>query len=290
MRGIWRIERWLQCRKEARLLRRAERAVAAFPKITKKQPHGLPGELIISLTSYPARFGTLASTIKSLLDQQIQADRTILWVGLDDLGQLPPGVTQLQTHGLEIRPCEDTRSFKKIIPALEEFPLAYIATADDDLYYPPDWLKLLAGEFKEESPSIVCLRAHIAKILDNGRFAPYAAWELATQALTDRSPTELLFPTGVGGVLYPPNCFSPQVTDQSCFLELCPHADDIWLFWMAEIADTPHRQVPGSYDMVYWPGSQEVGLFLENLYNERNDQQIRAMEQYFGPIASNFSL
>lgn len=265
-------------------MRRAECAVAAFPKIAKKQAHGLPGELIVSLTSYRARFVTLALTIKSLLDQRIQADRTILWVGFNDIDQLPPEVTRLQSQGLEIRPCEDIRSFTKIIPALEEFPSAYIVTADDDVYYPPDWLKLLVGGFKENSPAIVCLRAHVANIQDDGYLTPYATWELVTHALTDRSPTELLFPTGVGGVLYPPNCFPQRVTDKSCFLELCPHADDVWLFWMAEIAKTPHIRVPHSIEIVNWTGSQEIGLFHENLYNDRNDQQVRAMEKYFGLI------
>jgi hypothetical protein len=35
--------------------------------------------------------------------------------------------------GLEIRTCRDLRSVKKLVPALEEFPRAFIATADDDL-------------------------------------------------------------------------------------------------------------------------------------------------------------
>ena len=39
--------------------------------------HSLPAELIVSLTSYPARFATLALTLESLLAQTIRANRMI---------------------------------------------------------------------------------------------------------------------------------------------------------------------------------------------------------------------
>ena len=71
---------------------------ARRPRAGRK--HSLPGELIVSLTSYPARFGTLHLTLGCLLDQSIKADRTILWIAHDDLDQLPAAVRELEQHGL----------------------------------------------------------------------------------------------------------------------------------------------------------------------------------------------
>src|SRR6185312_7028817 len=102
-------------------LARAEHAVARFTRQTGR-PHGLHGELIVSLTSYPARFGVLGKTIKSLLSQTIRPDRTVLWVAHNDFVEIPTAVRNLEQHGLEIRLCEDIRSYKKIVPSLRQWP------------------------------------------------------------------------------------------------------------------------------------------------------------------------
>ena len=44
------------------------------------RPHGLPVPLIISLTSFPARYDTLHLTLKSLMGQSVRPDRVILWL------------------------------------------------------------------------------------------------------------------------------------------------------------------------------------------------------------------
>ncbi|BAB51279.1 acyltransferase family protein [Mesorhizobium japonicum] len=99
-----------------------------WPLRGKGRPHGLPGELIVSLTSYPKRFPTLHLTLRCLLSQTIAPNRVILWLTAEDAAQLPASVTDLKCHGLEIRFCKDIRSYKKIIPTLLAFPSAYIVT------------------------------------------------------------------------------------------------------------------------------------------------------------------
>jgi hypothetical protein len=44
---------------------------------------------------------------------------------------------------------------------------------------------------------------------------------------------ESYFPTGVGGILYPPKCFHKDIADKELFLKLAPNADDIWFWAMA---------------------------------------------------------
>ncbi len=90
---------------------------------SRGRPHGLPGELIVSLTSYPPRFRTLDLTLRCLLTQTVRPDRVILWIAEADMAKLPPAVVALVEYGLDIRACKDTRSYKKIIPALAAFLL-----------------------------------------------------------------------------------------------------------------------------------------------------------------------
>lgn len=137
----------------------------------------------------------------SLLQQTVRPDRVILWLEAGERARLPPAVTRLVARGLEIRECEDgLRPYKKIVPALETFPEAYIATADDDCLYPPDWLSGLVGAVGS-AREILCYRGHWIKRDADDNPKPYKEWERISRRL--ESSFELL-PTGVEGVLYPP--------------------------------------------------------------------------------------
>lgn len=248
----------------------------AWPR--QGRPHGLGGELIVSLTSYPPRFPTLHRTIRSLLDQTVRPDRLILWIAHVDLGLLPKRVNRLQARGLEIRTCDDLLSYKKLIPALEVFPDAFVATADDDTYYPSDWLETLVDGV--DRSTITCHRAHRLVSDGNGKLAPYLDWEFDVQDDQAREPSTDLVPTGVGGILYPPHALDPIVTDRSLFQGLCPHGDDLWFYWCARMAGTPCRKVGHRMRRISWEGTQDSALWNAN---ERggNDRMIRALQAEF---------
>jgi len=241
--------------------------------------HGLTGELIVSLTSYPARYGTLHLTLGCLLDQSVEADRTILWIADQDMNQLPAAVRELERRGLEIRPCDDLRSFKKLVPALEAFPDAFVATADDDVHYPRDWLEtLVAGT---EPGVITCHRAHRIKQATSGQLLPYLDWSFDIQNTGSGRPSADLLPTGVGGILYPPGCLDTRATDQHTFEHLCPHGDDLWFYWCARMAGTLCRKVGGKFRAMPWPGTQDSSLWIGNEAGG-NDRMIRALVDEFG--------
>ncbi|MEG3174735.1 hypothetical protein U1872_00720 [Sphingomonas sp. RB3P16] len=282
MRGTWRIRQFFAKRRLARRAREAVTAVQRFPRIARRESHGLPTELIVTLTSYPGRFATLAATIKSLLDQQILPDRTVLWLGHDDVAKLPEDVLELASHGLEIRGCEDIRSFTKLIPAMTEWPGATLVTADDDVYYPPNWLGGLVEAHRADPDNIIAWRAHVARADPEGRLARYVDWEFATSRTHVDEPFAALFPTGVGGVLYPSGSLHPDVFDQDAFTTLCPRNDDVWFYWMAKRAGTRHSRVDGWIDLIEWPSSQQIGLRVDNVEGDGNDRQIRAVEGAYG--------
>lgn len=240
-------------------------------------PHGLPAPLMVSLTSYPPRFHALASTLKCLLMQSVKPDQVVLWLAPDDRDLLPAKVLALQRVGLCIETCADLGPFKKLVPARERWPDAFVATADDDVFYPRNWLAELIAGWSPELREIPCHRAHAIALSGDCTPAPYAHWRFEARP-GEASP--VVFPTGVGGVLYPPGCLHAEATDAALFGSLCPTADDAWFYWMARRQGWVFRRV-GGRRFVCWPRTQEVALKHENTAH-RNDLQISRLVARFG--------
>jgi len=83
-------------------------------------------------------------------------------------------------------------------------------------------------------------------------------------------------------VLYPPGSLAPEVTNSAAIQELCPDADDIWLYWMGHLAGSRYRQVGGPFRQVAWPRSQRTSLQSQNIDQGRNDVQMAMMQARYG--------
>ena len=256
--------------KHARRIRAAEAEIAARSFTPK--PHGLDAPLVVSLTSFGPRLPVVGKVLQSLLRQTVRPDRVILWLTEADAGLLPEEVRAL---GAEIRTCPNWKSYKKIVPTLLEAPDAYIVTADDDVYYGPDWL---AGLVARAGAGVVCHRGHRIGLTD-GQPRPYGGWEWNIGA---PAAGLLIFPTGVGGVLYAPGVFHPDVTDAGKFTRLAPSADDVWLYWMHRLRGSRPEKVGGKFRVVEWPGSQTQNLRGGNLGSGGNDRALQAMIAEYG--------
>ncbi|WP_413989297.1 hypothetical protein ACMDCR_25465 [Labrys okinawensis] len=244
------------------------------------KPSGLPHPLVLSLTSYPPRFPTLAATLKSLLMQSVQADHVELWIAEKDMAALPQAVLELRAHGLSIRACSDLRSYKKIIPALSAHPDAVIVTADDDAYYWPTWLEELVAAYDPDRREVLCHRGHRIALRGDGLPAPYRTWEFDTP---DGSSSLSTFPTGLGGVLYRPGILPAEAMREDLFRRYCPTGDDIWLFWMVALNGARFRKVGPVRRFILWRGGQDVALYNQNVVGEDgNDIQIAAMIEAYG--------
>jgi hypothetical protein len=249
--------------------------------------HSLPGELVVSLTSYPPRFPTLHLTLRSLLMQSVRPDRLALWIAHADMPLLPSKVRDLETFGMEVRECDDLKSYKKLVPSIECFPRSFIVTADDDLYYPPDWLSVLIDGFRAEAPAILSRRAVRLKRSSRG-LAPFKEWEHDVQDARARELSNDLMPETGGGALYPPGSLSEKVTDRTLFERLAPSGDDLWFYWCARLAGTQVRKVGDSLVVTGWSGSAASALWNENQLG-RNDDMVRALEKEFGTESLNLS-
>ncbi|CAM3256035.1 glycosyltransferase family 2 protein [Paracoccus nototheniae] len=263
--------------KQRRRQARAMADIAARPT-GPGRAHGLGSELIVSLTSYPARFGTLLPTLQALTLQSVQPDRVILWLDDGDALHLPPDIRSMA--GLEIRTCPAWRSYKKIVQTLIAHPGAFVVTADDDLYYAFDWLEGLT-DAAGAGARIACHRAHQV-VLHNDRPAPYEQWRHNLDA-PDAGP--LVFPTGVSGVIYAPGVFHPDVTRDDLFMRLAPGADDLWLYWMGRMAGSAPVKIGGRNRILEWQGSQETSLRAVNRPAQGmggNDRAIAALMDHYG--------
>lgn len=245
--------------------------------------------LVVSLTSYEERFDDLVISIYSLLNQSIKPDRIILWLSDKlSLNDLPYEITRFVKNGLEIRFVKDIGSYTKAIYAFKEFSNSIIVTADDDIYYPKDWLSKLYYSFIANPKDISVHRAHRIRFEDK-KIAPYETW---TKHVEEESARFDNFLTGVGGVLYPPNCFSNEVLRKDIFLTKSPYADDVWFWVMALVHNRRIRVVKNHNSYIYC-----TDIFRQITQNKRtlykinskgqNDKQLEELLKLYGQNIMN---
>lgn len=196
-------------------------------------------KIIVSLTSYKPRIDDVKYTIYSLLNQDCPPDKLILWLDEDSFPQreenLPSDLLELRAYGLTIDWCENLRPYKKLIPALEKYPDDIIVTADDDIFYKPDWLKILYDEHLKNPDCIIVHRAHHLRIDNHGNIFPYITWQTKIKSYSSHYRN---FPTGAGGILYLKKFFYADILRRDIFMEILPLTDDIWFWAMTVLKGT----------------------------------------------------
>lgn len=242
-------------------------------------------EIIVSLTTYSRRIYQVHLVIESLLEQTLKPNRIILWLAQEEfknIDDLPLNLSRLCNRGLQIEFCDDLRSYKKLIPALQKYPDSIIITADDDILYPDDFVERLYKEYRKDSNKIYFYRGHRMSILD-GYLQPYRAWELETQL---EKPSLLNFPTGCGGVLYTKKLLDDDVLDVETFTKLAPTADDVWFKAMSLkkkiLCEQIKLECPFREKFIFLDAMDDMGLAKTNLIQNKNDEQIIAVFKKYG--------
>lgn len=208
-------------------------------------------QVIVSLTSFPAAIPYAIQAIQSVLNGSVLPDKVILYLTFAQFGHngIPQDLQRLSERCpiFEIRNYDqDIRSYRKLVPALQDFPEAVIVTIDDDVAYHRHMLRDLL-RLHEQYPHAVL--AHRAKRVKPGR--PYREWSKYRwySFLLKRIHSGYRnMPTGVGGVLYPPGALKADMIRPELFTRIAPTTDDIW-FWAAAVANgTPIIPVPFGYN------------------------------------------
>ena len=237
--------------------------------------------IVISLTSFPPRMGTLWITLDSLFRQSVLPDKIVLYLTAEEfpgrLADVPAQVKRFMDYGLEIEFMpENLYSHMKYFHALQRFTEAKVITVDDDSYYPRytvERLMALNGKY----PGAVC--ANIASVIEPSNFYDYSSWKRAGK---EQQPSMLCVALGFSGVLYPPHVIGKQMFDKDLFMSICPKADDLWL--KANEMDMGIKVACGGFfpKPVTIRGSQKVSLRKFNKGAEDgHNRQWKALEEHF---------
>ena len=245
---------------------------------------------IVTLTSYGKRLEkTTPYAIASILNQTVLPDRIVLWVGYDTT--LPQIIVRFRDKGVDVMFCEDMKSYKKLVPALQKYPKDILITADDDILYPINWFEKLKKEHKKHPDHICFHRAHKIKFGKKNYILPYNKWDKCVKSKLFKNENSIykynLFPTGCSGVLYPPNSLYSQTASKELFMKLCPTGDDIWFWAMALLQGTKYSMVENGYRVVEEIDVTDPGLLNTVNAGGGNDMQIRAVMEHF-PELENF--
>ena len=237
-------------------------------------------EIIVSLTTYSRRVFQVHLVIESLLEQNIKANRILLWLDKTEftsIDDLPLNLLRLQRRGLEIGFCDNLCSYKKFIPSLRKYPNALIITADDDILYPEDFIERLYKAYKSNPKKIYFYRGHRMKVR-NGKLMPYNKWDLEVEL---KNPSLLNFPTGGGGVLYTSDLIDAEVLNEDAFMALAPTADDVWFKAMSLKKGVECEQIklecPFRDKFIFLDAMDDMALARTNLIQNKNDEQIQAV-------------
>ncbi|MDR2770138.1 MAG: hypothetical protein LBB08_01675 [Rickettsiales bacterium] len=245
-------------------------------------------EIIISLTSFPARIGTVAEAIGSILSGWRLPDKIVLYLAEPQFPgrRLPAGLASLPL--LEIRwEKNDMRSYKKLVPALRDFPDATIITIDDDLIYPRDLVSRLLACHKRY-PNAVCARR--ARRAQSARTAEWKLYRWARCILWGMRPRLNNIGTSGGGILFPPRSLYGDISKSDIFMSIAPTTDDLWWWAMAVMNGTKTAVASRSLHLEYIPGSQSEALWRINCGQSDENQKAfdRICQKY--PIKEKLGL
>lgn len=226
-------------------------------------------DIIVSLTSYPDRIGTVYKVIETIIKQRLKPDRIVLWLADSQFpnkeGDLPRNLLSLVSEQFQIKWTRDIKSYKKLIPALELFNDAVIITVDDDLLFDEYMVEDLVKGYMKRPDCIQCHRITAIEYIsiDNIKTTPDALKVYP-------APTYLHKLSGGAGCLYPPNSLHSDVLKEELFMSLAPSSDDIW-FWLMGVLNGYKVNVVENNNprLVYIPGTQEKALYKINDQGEK---------------------
>lgn len=223
-------------------------------------------KIVVSLTSYGERVGTVHTVIRTLLHQTLRPDEIVLYLSNKEFrskSDLPRSLRKIRSPFFDVRFVEDLRSHKKYFYAFQEFPEAVVITVDDDVEYPKNLIEGLMDSYRQHPYTVSAARTHTIGMRQDGSYASYMEW-MRVPKIVNR-PSMLVIPTGAGGVLYPPHSFGDSLFDWKTIRKTCLTADDLWLKWNLLEAGVPCMYVPGLWTGKTISRTQEKSLYNVNV-------------------------
>lgn len=243
-------------------------------------------DLVVSLTTYSKRIYKVHLVIESIFRQTMKPKKIYLWLSEEEFSYetIPNILKKMEKNGLIIKFCKDLKSYKKLIPTLKLEQDSPILTIDDDIFYSYDFIERIYKEYKINPEFIYFYRGHKISLNERKEIKNYNQFKHDYQGL---EPSIFLLPTGVGGVLYPPNSLNKEVFNEEVFFKLAPTCDDIWFKAMSLKNEIKCKKVYLETDFakknIDILEEQEIALSYVNLGKgkNQNDVQLKAVFDYY---------
>lgn len=249
-------------------------------KKSKRKPR-----LMVSLTTTQDNINNAHYSLYSLLNQELKADKVILWLNKNDFPNeeldVPKNVLKLKENGLSLRFCEDYKQYNNIIPIITTYPNDIIITANDNVYYPQNWLKILYNDHKSNPDTILAHKAKLVSLKDDNTFNKY---EELPYNEDEKNPTYHNLANTEAGVLYPPNTISENICNEKKFNEY----DDNINAWLWAMCVLNHKKIKLTKnkledDLIY------VNPLLEtDILNNSNLKQDNNMDTIINNIVNKY--
>ena len=191
-------------------------------------------EVIVSLTTFPARIPTITQMLEPLFRQTVRADHVYLWLVRDEFDaagvDLPDELMRLQEEVPEFMirwvEGENLRPNNKWYWTMRESPDALTILVDDDLVYPLNLIEKLLDAHYLHPEAVIGSRSHLVT-LEGDDIGTYP-WEYEQRRFID-VPRHDLIATPGAGTLFPPHCLPEGAFDVEAIKRLAITADDLWL-------------------------------------------------------------
>jgi len=234
----------------------------------------------ISMTSWMPRKDALPLVLLSMIEQSLRPAAVHVWLCAEDQEMIEARHRDFfAEHGVQFHETDNTGPHKKWLPLIESGHEDPFVIADDDTYYPWDWLEALVREGAEHPDEIIANRCHKMKVDANHHLRPYAEWQKGVSSQKESS--HYLFAVGCGGTLIRPDAIAQEFRSRDLISKLCHRADDIWL--KAAYIHSGFKVRKSRYDFpsLDYPGTAQSGLAVTNVDQGENDQQLQQVFQYF---------
>lgn len=189
-------------------------------------------DVIISLTSYPARIKDLWMVIDSLMRQTMRPMKIVLYLSEQDFPfkeqSIPSVLLSYVSDDFHIQWVNDNlMPHKKYFYAFHQYQDKVIITVDDDNYYRKDLIETL-WHIYEKKPNAVSANTVTAIVDREGKINDYEYWCLNSVEFNACSFNYLAI--GASGILYPIGEYRDAASaNKEIIKRTCLRADDLWL-------------------------------------------------------------
>lgn len=236
---------------------------------------------LISVASYKERLKTIDKMIESIFSGKIKPDKFVLVCPKEDVKYIPESVNiRIQNNDIElIVPYKELKPHNKYYYSYKKYGDEYnIITIDDDMIYSNTMLEDLIKYHLLYKNTVIARRGHKIKE-KNGVVCLYSEWGYEYKNVNNEC-SYLMFPTGVGGVLYPQGCFSKHLPNDDEIAQIIT-ADDIYLKYLCNLNAIKTFIIPNktfTKDRQIYNVDNTKMLALTNNINKKNDEYLKKFD------------